>query len=275
MARGMIQAAADSQWRARAQRQWLARRAQRRHRLRTVLVTAIVVALTGLLAGVSIPVGRHLATAWWLEALEGSVYWNVDETNWRQGGETRVSFRARGWGFWNSTFGDGELHFLRNLHRVVSVDLAECDKVTSDGLAKLRGLEFLTELYLARLDRFRYPMSGGRPVPLDETCLAPILGLPRLESLSLAGNLITDRGLAQIAQMVNLKNLDLSATEVSDAGLAVIEGMTNLKHVDLGATRVTTAALAKLQNARPDLEIDVTADPVVEQALGRGRGASR
>ena len=70
-------------------------------------------------------------------------------------------------------------------------------------------------------------------------CLIHVLALPRLEVLTLSGNVITDQGLSQIARMRNLKNLDLEATEITDAGLVYIEGMKNLEAVNLGATRVT------------------------------------
>ena len=82
--------------------------------------------------------------------------------------------------------------------------------------------------------------------------------LPRLEVLTLSGNLITDRGLSQIASDGDLKILDLEATEVTDAGLVYIEGMKNLEAVNLGATRVTKEAVTQLQMARPDLRSSST-----------------
>jgi hypothetical protein len=275
MAGAMIQTSgADPESLAFAEREWLARRLWRRHLWRVGFVAALTIVLAVLLAGISIPVGIHLATGLWLGTLGGAVQWDMDETNWRQGGITRVSFRSR-WQMWNNTFSDDDLHYLLNLHRVVSLNIAECDKITSNGLTTLRGLEFLTDLDLARLARYRFPASGGGPVPLDETCLVPVAGLGRLENLSLAGNLITDRGLSQIAKMANLKFLDLSATEITDKGLIVIQGMTRLESVSLGATRVTKGGLTKLQTARPDLWIELYVEPEVEHAVKLARGATR
>ena len=96
------------------------------------------------------------------------------------------------------------------LHRVVSLNLAENDRITNKGLAALRGLDFLSELNLDRLDRFRQPAFRlAIRLRLTDACLVHLQALPRLENLSLAGNLITDQGLSQIAKMANLKILDL------------------------------------------------------------------
>ena len=50
---------------------------------------------------------------------------------------------------------------LRKLHRVVSLNLAENDRITNKGLAALRGLDSLSELNLERLDRYRH--ASARP----------------------------------------------------------------------------------------------------------------
>jgi hypothetical protein len=238
---------------------------------RRVFITVLALALATLLAAVAIPVGRHLVTAWWLESLHGMVQWEMDETNWRQGGVTSVSFAARNW--WNVKLSNGELKYLWNLHRVVSLDLAEKDGITTKGLAALRGLEFLSELNLARLDRYR-PDRLGNLVPFTDACLVHLQALPRLEKLGLAGNQITDQGLAQLAKMSKLKTLDLSATEVTDAGLIHLQGMKSLGAVNLGATRVTKEGLTILQTARPDLLIELDTEPAVEEAVKLRRGAT-
>ena len=214
---------------------------------------------------------RHLVTAWWLESLHGMVLWDIDKTNWRQGGVTSVSFVARN--SWIPRLRDGDLNHFRRLHRVVSLNLAENDRITNKGLSGLRGLDFLAELNLERLERYRHAQSGAfRTVQLTDACLVHLQALPRLENLTLAGNLITDQGMSQIAQMSSLKVLDLSATEVTDSALVHIEGMRNLEGVDLGATRVTNEGLAQLRLARPDLTIELDVDPAVEQALKATRG---
>ena len=78
--------------------------------------------------------------------------------------------------------------------------------ITDKGLAALRGLDFLAELNLDRLDRYREHLFGRNSVPLTDACLVHLQALPRLEVLTLSGNLITDEGLARIARMTNLED---------------------------------------------------------------------
>ena len=149
-----------------------------------------------------IRVGSHLVAAWWLESQHGMVVWDIDETNWRQGGVTSVSFASRN--FVESADSATAISItFSKLHRVVSLNLAENDRITNKGLAELRGLDFLTELNLDRLNRYRHSPVRIASAPLTDACLVHLQALPRLENLSLAGNLITDQGLSQIARMAN------------------------------------------------------------------------
>ena len=190
---------------------------RRREALRRRVIATVAVAIAALLVGAFFLVGQHLLTAWWLERQDAMVLWDIDQTNWRQGGVTSVSVAARN--SWNMRLRDEDLDHFRRLHRVVSLSLAENDQITNKGLSRLRGLEFLTELNLERLDRYRN--TSRFSTPLTDGCLVHLKALPRLENLTLAGNMITDQGLSQIAALRNLKGLNLSATEVSDAGLRI------------------------------------------------------
>jgi hypothetical protein len=228
--------------------------------------------IAALFATFAIRVGTHLVTAWWLERLQCAVDWKVDETNWRQWGETSVSYDSRS--FFGSRFEDKDLDHLKRLFHVVKLNLAECETITSSGLVRLRELDFLTELNLARLNRYRYARYANPLPPLTDACVQNLQPLGRLETLDLAGNLITNAGMSQIAGMLNLKSLDLEATEVTDAGLVHLSGMKNLKQVHLGGTKVTSTGLNELRLARPDLTIDVAIDPAIEQGLKLRRGQS-
>jgi hypothetical protein len=244
-----------------------------RHKaLRLTLILALFLVFALPFVAISIRVGTHLMTAWWFESLHCTVAWEVQETNWREGGTTSVSYASRN--SWNAKLDDDDLDHLKKLLPVVKLELAECNTITITGLAKLRGLTSLNELNLARLNGYRYARYGVTSTPLTDACLIHLQALPRLEKLTLAGNLITDTGLSQIASMANLKSLDLEATEVSDAGLVHLEGMKNLKQVYLGATRVTKDGLAKLQMARPDLTIELDVEPAVEQGVKLRRGVT-
>ncbi len=252
----------------------LFRQRSRRHEsLRRGAIAAVALTLAALVVGVSYFVGTHMLAAWWLERQDGTVLWDIDKTNWRQGGVTSVSFAARN--SWIPRLRDGDLNHFRRLHRVVSLNLAENDRITNKGLSGLRGLDFLAELNLERLERYRKAQFGLVSIPLTDACLVHLLALPRLENLTLAGNPITDGGLSQIAAMRNLKVLDLSATEVSDAGLVHLEGMKNLERVDLGATRVTKEGIAQLRLVRPDLSIEFVTEPAVERGLKLIRGLTQ
>ena len=72
---------------------------------------------------------------------------------------------------WNSELKNQDLDHLSRLFCVAKLDLAECATITNLGLAKLRGLEFLAELNLARL----YPYRNARYVsvsgPLTDACV--------------------------------------------------------------------------------------------------------
>ena len=245
----------------------------RREIFRTTLFVALAVTVATLLVSGSFLVGTHLVAAWWLESHQGMVTWDINGTNWRQGGVTSVSFGPRNFGF--SRLEEADLKHLHKLHRVVSVNLGECDGISNKGLAVLRGLDFLVELNLDRLGRYRHLRFGGVPAPLTDACLVHVQTLPRLEVLTLSGNLITDNGLSRITGMTSLKTLDLSVTEVTDVGLDHLARMKSLKVVNLGATRVTKQGIAQLQMARPDLIIEIDVDPAVEQAVKQTRGEIR
>jgi Leucine Rich repeat len=253
--------------------EWFESRLRRHKALRLAFIVALFLVFGSLFTAFSIRVGTHLVAAWWFESHHCIVVWDVDETNWSKGGATSVSNVSRN--SWNATINDSDLDHLRRLFRVVKLELAECDSVTTAGLAKLGGLDILAELNLSRLGRYRYARSGVTSAPLTDACLIHLKALPRLEKLTLDGNLISDSGLSQIATMVNLKTLDLAATEVGDAGLIHLEGMKNLKVVNLGATHVSKEGLARLQMVRPDLTIELDVEPAVEQGVTLRRGVTQ
>ena len=63
----------------------------RRQMLRRRLIAALGVTVTTLLIILAVPIVNHLRTAWWLERPGCRIDWQIDETNWRQGGVTSVS----------------------------------------------------------------------------------------------------------------------------------------------------------------------------------------
>src|SRR5262249_54093846 len=152
----------------------------RRQMLRRGLIAALVVAVTTLLFVLAHPIVNHLRTAWWLERLGCRIDWQIDGKNWRQGGVTSVSGVSRsGVQIFGAELFVRDLHYLLDLRPVQSLSLAESHAITDKGLAILGGLQHLTELDLARLNRFRYP--GSNYVPLTDACLVHLRSLPRLQ----------------------------------------------------------------------------------------------
>jgi hypothetical protein len=70
-------------------------------------------------------------------------------------------------------------------------------------------------------------------------------------SLTLAGTLVTDAGLAHLGNIPNLERVNLSGTEITDAGLMRLETLTQLKTLRLGQTDVTDEGMKRLQKALP------------------------
>ena len=149
---------------------------------------------------------------------------------------------------------------LSGLVNLESLHLNECP-VSEPALAALGRLDRLQELDLTRLNVFRYGVSfagsptGASEFGLTDACLPPLVGLPRLRALSLAGNRITDKGMVQIGRMRGLEDLDLSATDITDNGLVHLQSLKNLKTLNVTATLVTPDGLKRLQQAMPGLEI--------------------
>src|SRR5947209_16700471 len=105
----------------------------RRQIIRRGLITALIVGVTTLLFFLAYPIVNHLRTAWWLQRLGCRIDWQIDETNWRQGGVTSVgSSRLFGRSisgaplFFGAELADRDLHYLLDLRPVQSLSLAEC-----------------------------------------------------------------------------------------------------------------------------------------------------
>ena len=114
-------------------------------------------------------------------------------------------------------------------------------------------------------------LTGSSDFGLTDACLLPLLGLPRLRTLYLAGNRITDRGLEQIGRLTGLEDLDLGATDITDLGLVHLQSLKRLKTLNVAATRVTPEGVKTLQKAMPGLEISLEIDPELEQKVKNWR----
>jgi serine/threonine protein kinase/Leucine-rich repeat (LRR) protein len=118
--------------------------------------------------------------------------------------------------------------------QVVLARLNHVRKVDDAGLAHLKGLTNLVELYAYG--------TGVR-----DAGLAHLEGLTSLTRLNLGGTQVGDAGLAHLKGLTNLTELALDDTGVRDAGLAHLEGLTSLTRLQLGGTQVSGAGLVHLK----------------------------
>jgi hypothetical protein len=132
--------------------------------------------------------------------------------------------------------------------------------VTGLGLRALRGLTELRWLALGK--------------QVDDSGIAELAALTRLENLYLSGASITDVGAARLRTLVHLSVLDLSDTQVTDEGVASILPLTTLTELRLDGTRITDATLDRIATmpASPPRALNrlsVARTPITPAALAR------
>jgi len=246
-----------------------ARRMHHRQIIRRGVITALVMAIVGIITAVVVPVVNQLGWLWQMKAAGFNVDWQIDEDNWMSGGVTNVSIQHLLSRPPSSRHAD--LSMLPRLLNVETLGLEECT-VTEQELDSLRGLNHLRSLNLARLNHLRYASTDRG---LSDACLIPIKGLSQLRELDLSGNRITDDGMAMIAGMPELESLVLTATEVTDAGLVHLQALKKLKNLSLGGTGVTPQGARALQSALPDLQANFDIEPELERILEQSRRQHR
>ncbi|MBX6314462.1 MAG: hypothetical protein IRY99_16340 [Isosphaeraceae bacterium] len=199
--------------------------------------------------------GPHLRAAAALEATGAKIDWQWDDEDWSSAGYSSLRF---GWSFVPETPSDADLRHLKDLHRLRSLDLSNCELITDAGLAYLKGLNYLREL---RLDRPKLYHGSRRPGPrITDAGLVHLKSLSRLELLSLEGAKITDAGLANLSGLTALETLDLSGTEITDAGLRDLQGLPKLDYLRLEKTKVTREGVEALRRALPEATITSSFD---------------
>lgn len=90
---------------------------------------------------------------------------------------------------------------------------------------------------------------------VNDAGLVQLVGLPKLQSLSLGGTRVTDAGMAQLSQLKNLQVLSLEGTKVSDAGLAHLERLSELQWLGLEDTRVTAVRVRQFKASHADCAV--------------------
>ena len=119
---------------------------------------------------------------------------------------------------------------------VVTVNLAG-NYATDDDLKNLRAFPKLQTLYLHH-------------DPITDAGVANLQGLRNLTALDLFDTRVTDEGLKHLSEwMPHLEWLELSDTSVTDACLGPFKGLKNLRHLDVRKTKVTEAGTDELRRA--------------------------
>ncbi len=228
---------------------------ERRRRLRRKVMAGVIVLLSmgvAVLAVYWTAFNRHLLAMANLQSHDFMVDWDLNLANLSTGGTTYVAHRG-GYSWHRKTFRAEDLESLKGLNHIRTLDLAGLTAFRDDDLALISGLGELEELDLSRL----VPDTNAAAVvvPLGDRVLDHIKGLTRLKSLGLAGDRITDAGLAKLANLQALEMLDLDGTLVTNAGLDALVGLKGLKTLRVDHTPVTRKGAARFQQKRPDVEV--------------------
>ncbi len=143
------------------------------------------------------------------------------------------------------------LSHLRSLAHLVMLDISRT-KMSDAGLASLKSCRSLAVLML--------------PDKVTDEGLVRLKKLQKLRELNLDQTRVTDQGLNALTQLPNLENLDLSSTRTTDAGVAYLKKLPRLRRLVLGAAVTDSCAphLAELKDLR---EIDISQTPIGAQGL--------
>ncbi len=176
--------------------------------------------------------------------------------------------------------------------------------ISGEGLAQLKELSTLEELYLAstlvgdedlqqlalfpnlkklRISKLANVTGAGLAhvkqlehlIDLDlsensslfDTDLEQIAGMTSLQRLNLWRVGLTDAGVAHLAGMVEMDWLNLDNTQLSDAGLASLKEMQKLTFLHLGSTLITDAGIPALTGLKSLKELKMTRTSVTETGV--------
>lgn len=149
------------------------------------------------------------------------------------------------------------------IDEINGIDLAGMPKLTNEGIRSLAGLEWAYNLNIHGNSKLTdYAFLKGMPnlrsiyamdCPLDDTSIANMKGLTKLEKLAIGSNFqnwVTDDGLENLKAMKFLVGLDILGTRATDIGLGHIKSLRNLTSLAIGnqgiKTEITDAGLANL-----------------------------
>jgi len=147
---------------------------------------------------------------------------------------------------------DNGLAHLKEIKSLEYLDLPQLC-ITDNGLAHLSGLSNLKHLNV----------GASTASPITDVGLSHLKGLKLLEELHIAGQGITDEGMAYIAELTNLKDLllmtgPLNQGRLTGAGLSSLTRLRSLEKLYLNQTDMTLTDLTQIGKLPNLTNLDVT-----------------
>ncbi|MEK7469620.1 MAG: hypothetical protein AAB074_19780 [Planctomycetota bacterium] len=143
-------------------------------------------------------------------------------------------------------FGDKSLRELATLPSLAALYIEDNRRVTNAGIKELAACRTLEILQIGKSSTL--------------TDLAPLVGLPELESLSVAWSAgVDDAVIAPLVDAPNLRVLDISSTSVTGAGLISLVALKPLRDLDVNfCPEISEKAHEVFRKARPDVNLRTT-----------------
>lgn len=197
---------------------------------------------------------------------------------------------------------DAGLEYIKDLNNLRMLDLLSVEKLTDDGVNKLKGLTSLEELNLS------YTQTGDDSVDcllgmkslrklyvgrkLTKRGLGRLSGLESLRCLNLAtasglrgedyfqeltqfkglvslewASSMTDEGLSCVKEMKSLKRLEVAGTDITDEGVKHIQEMVGLEYLIIHCRWVTDEGIACLKDLKNLRTLNISATQVTNDGL--------
>jgi beta-lactamase regulating signal transducer with metallopeptidase domain/Leucine-rich repeat (LRR) protein len=150
--------------------------------------------------------------------------------------------------------------------------------ITDKGLERLRSLQSLEQLFLARTAVTSRGMNAVGQLPnlleldlsetaVDDSGAAQISSLPKLTRLRMNKTPVTDVGLEQLGELTHLQQLELRETNVTDRGMRYLQGRSKLTWLDLSGTQIGDAAVHTIEGLTNMAVIELTDTRVSDDSL--------
>jgi hypothetical protein len=165
-------------------------------------------------------------------------------------------------------FSDNGMAKVARIPNLTAINIDQCTKVTSVGIAALNGLP-LNRLSVRGCDRLGNEGMNHiasfeklkellvQAIGITDVGARELTKLAQLEFLDLSDNFgITDACLPVLKSLKKLKNLNLSGTEISDASVNSLKEIQTLEVLNVASTRLSAKGIEALKKALPKTKIN-------------------